>query len=200
MGNEFEKITTYAEDSLDNQVEFFKDKVNFTKLIEVIAGVIQKREDGQSDLYDLIFLDSAFGIHLDNQGEYLNVARNSDNDDVYRSRIKTAIHELNNGGQIEPLIAAFKSLVSANRIIIDEYFPETVILTALMDDTTITNPATINAAMQRVRAAGIEMDIGVALDGGSFKFASVTGQTGTGRGFSSTALGGDGGKFAKIIE
>jgi hypothetical protein len=200
MGNDFVKITDYEATALESQVEFFKDKANLNKLLEIAARVIQDREDGLAGIHDLNFLDLAFGIHLDRHGEYLNVLRGLDNDDVYRNRIKTAIHELNNGGQIEPLIAAFKTLVAANRIIIDEYFPETVILTALVDDTTIANPETINAAMQRVRAAGIEMDIGVAKDGASFKFASVTNQTGTGRGFSSTALGGDGGKFAKIIE
>ena len=200
MPKEFQQITDYEESALSLQVEFFKNKANMEKLIKVLTKVVQNREDGLAGLYDLIFLDMAFGIHLDNQGEYLNVPRNSDNDDVYRNRIKTAIHELNNGGQIEPLIAAFKVLVNANKVILDEYYPETVILTALVDDTTITNPATINAAMQRVRAAGIDLDVGVSLDEYGFEWASVPNDFSSTQGLSSTSGGMDGGELGVLIE
>jgi hypothetical protein len=198
MGN-YTQITDHVERAKARQVEFFKNKDNLNKLIQVIAEEVQAMENTINDFHEQRSLSTASGIQLDNLGEYLNVERGTDSDDSYRARLQTEIQALNKGGQVEALITAYRSLISANKVVVDQYFPATVIVSAEVDDMNISNPSVVNAAMQRVRAAGVELVIGVALSGTSFRFASAPGQYGTGRGFSSTALGGDGGKFAKIL-
>jgi len=190
----------YSSDAKDKQVEFFKGKVNAEKLLDVFSAQVQGLESLIKDFHSLRFLETATGVQLDGLGQYLLIDRGTNTDEQYRSRLKSAVFEKFNAGQVEPLLQAYKTLTQSDQVLVDQYYPATVILTALLDDTTLSDTDLINAAMQRVKAAGVELAVGVAKKGASFKFSTTTGQTGTGRGFSSTALGGDGGEFAKLVK
>jgi hypothetical protein len=195
---EFAKIEDHEAQALERQVEFFKDKVNFEKLITVLSSEIQAFEDTVSDFNELRSVSTATGIQLDHVGEYLNVLRNSRTDENYRLAILTESATLSNGGQAPFLISTFKTLLDANKVISDSYFPATVIMIAELDDLNIENQDAINAAMQRIKGAGIELEVGFTKSGEGFRFSSLTGQTGD-RGFASGVATGDGGRFASLL-
>lgn len=173
-------------------------KPNTEDYIDVMASKIQEYEDTIFEMLSVLTLEGAYGIFLDRFGEHLLVERGNDGDALYKSRIQTAIYEKTKAGQIDVLIAAYKNLIGNVPIFLDEYYPHTVIMTATTD-LPIPNESVINNALQRVKAAGIELAVGVTPTRG-FKLSALKNQMNTGNGFASSPVGSGQGKFARLLE
>lgn len=183
MTNFFEEMTDHEQASLDRNVEIFRNATNFQKILSLFAEFVQQIESVLIDFRDNRDLQHASGLNLNAMGQLLDVARNNLGDEPYRRVLQAAYTKIIASGQIEPLISAFKLMVTANKIITRPCFPASLIMTAQVDETNVTDAEHINNNMQSIRAGGVRLDVGVAKSNRSFRYASVDGRTGTGRGF-----------------
>jgi len=192
-----DKITNHTEKALSRLPEKNK-KPKTEAYILALVGRIQEYEDLAHELKGQLLIDTATGIFLDRWGQHFNVIRGSDGDEVLRTRIKTAVFETTKAGQINVMIAAFKSLIGDFPIELEEYYPNTVVMTATTD-LPVQGGSVINDALKRVKAAGIGLAVGATPTRG-FKFSSQKNQINTGNGFASSATGSGQGLFAKVIK
>jgi hypothetical protein len=170
----FETITDHATAAKARQVEFFKDKPNFDALIGVFAERYQGLEDVLRDFRDKLHIDGAEGVQIDKLGLIFQELRGNLGDVPYRAAVKTSFARKARAGEIETLIEAYGAYTRATKITLTEYFPCTVILNAEVDDPVALEDAHINAGMNRIRAAGIEIDTTVSVNVRPFSFISLS--------------------------
>ena len=196
----FTEIETHAADAKARQVELFKDRPNFDKLINLFAARSQNLESVIIDFRDNRNLDNAVGIQLDNLGKLFQQSRSPSNlsDIKYRIQLKIAYLELARSGQIETLIGAYKIYTPAELVQLTEYYPATVIINAHVDDTNIENPVIITDSMDRVKSAGIELKCLASQINDAFIIGATSGETGNG--FGDVANSNTGGELGRVIQ
>lgn len=153
------KKDTHIQEAQDFVPGHLKTAVNFNKLIAIFVQLHQDLEDELDDLLNNVtdLTINAVGVQLDTIGIILNVDRNGEADAEYRIRLQGEAAKLAKSGEPETVIDAYKLVTVANRILLVEFSPATVELTAFVndDDFTLTQDQAIIDTMQEVIAAGV---------------------------------------------
>lgn len=202
------KITDHAERAKARLPEQFNDATNLLALLDLIGSRYQSIEDVTDELRLNRFISTATGMQLDNAGTILNTAREvGEADGIYRSRIFAATSQLEKSGEVESLIELYNFLLTPVLVRYQEIYPAGVQLTAHTD--TDPNDPVIDeynrAAMEIVKAGGIEMLLYVAPEIDDFYLSDVSevdgsnnGPTDILHGLGDEALT-DGGKLARAF-
>ena len=157
-----EKITDHNVKAKDRLPRFLAGAVNFNALIDVASARTQDLETELFNLLDQRNLTDAIGLQLDGLGQILNLEREVGQSDTnYRQALIGETGQLALSGQIESLINVFNALTLAVSSDVVEFFPASVLLTAFYDGDTV-DPIidqSIIDAMDKVRAAGVNLDL-----------------------------------------
>jgi hypothetical protein len=174
---------------------------NFLKLTEIYSSELQEIEDCTQQVLLETKINAASGIQLDRLAQILDEDREGRGDELYRTGIRNAVFEKAKHGGIEDLISVSRiQIPQALSVVVDEYYPNTVLIFVEVEDqSTVTNGDLVVEAIKQAKQAGIEIDIGISTIGKSFRFSSLTGQTNTGRGFSSSPTGSGQGIFSQVL-
>jgi hypothetical protein len=162
-------------------------KPNFEKSIAVYSAELQLFEDATQQVLLLTGIYDGAGIQLDHIGEFLDVPRQGQGDEVYRTALKTAIFQKTKHGGIEDLISVVKvNIPEALSVEVDEYYPATaLIFVEVVDPSTITNGPLIAESIRQAKQAGVEIDTIAIESEAYFLFSTTTLTTPASRGFSS---------------
>jgi len=202
------KITDHAERAKARLPKQFNNATNLLALVDLIGTRYQSIEDVVDDLRLNRFISTATGMQLDNAGTILDTAREiGEADSAYRSRIFAATSQLEKSGEIESLIELYDFLLAPFLIRYQEIYPAGVQLTAHMD--VDPNDSVIDeynrAAMEVVKAGGIELLLYVAPESDDFYLSDVSEVDGSNNGPTDTLHGlgdvtlTDGGKLARAF-
>lgn len=152
--------------ALDELPSQFKDKINWSKFIDVLIKPAQELEDVFQDLLLLRALDTAFGQQLDGIGDIVGLARNGMNDDEYRFALRFRIFINASSGEPETLIKALKYFTQANYVKYDPLYPAAF---QMFTDGTII-PDDLIPTIQDIAMAGVTY-IPVVASYGEIRFA-----------------------------
>lgn len=148
-------------------------------------------------LYTQTSLQNAIGITLDRWGVLLRFQRGGLGDDAYRDLLFLIIIEYTSKGQIETLIQIYKKLTGATQVILTEFFPAKIQLTAI-GAIPIVPIASIDDVIQATKAGGVGFK-NVLASSNPFVFAGDP----SGQGFGGVTAGyvnqGVGGEFAGAL-
>ena len=196
----FDYIDNYKESALNRQIEFFKSLLNWEKLLTIYADDSQEIENVLNEFHEKLNVQFGEGETLDVFGRIFNLARGNLNDDEYRVIILSAYGKIRKSGEIETIIAVYKSLMLATKVTLTEYFPATFIVNAEVNNATDDFPSSIRDALNNVKAAGVESDLTVSRNTGAFSFINIGDLADPSLGFSSILDPESGGVFARVIE
>lgn len=201
MAEMYEKITTHSEDAKKRQVWQFENKQNFDDLIDIHASRIQILEDILWELLTLRAISTGSGIQLDLLAEILDLERNGKTDADFKAELFSSLSLKRKAGQVNVLIDTLKLLANNDNVVLIQAFPGHVIMHILVDDfTDIDDQDIIAKSMDKIKAGGINLDVGLQLNSGSFFFSDSLIGGGAGEGFATLLDGSDGGIFARMLE
>lgn len=149
------KNTSHIQDAKERLKFQFKDKDNINKLLEIHVDKVQELENVFWDLLKKRFLDDAEGEQLDKLGTILGSDRNGLEDQDYRFRLKFKVGQNTSEGTTENIIDLFKILTQSAQVLVDEYFPASVVVSngqPIPDD--VKN--LVETLLQKVVGAGIK--------------------------------------------
>lgn len=200
MAEMYDQILTHSDDAKNRQVWQYKGKENLDKIIEIHAERIQLLENVLYEVLTKRAISTGSGEQLDRLGEFLDVPRDGVSDGVYRINLSSAASKLRKAGQVEILLDTLRAVTEIDDVSLLQVFPASLLMHVFVDDfTDIENQETVNTQMQKVKAAGINLDIGLQLNSSVFRFSdSLLGGT-AGEGFATTTTSEDGGTFARIF-
>ncbi len=157
--------------------EFLKNSENVKKIINAIMPEIQELHDAQKDVFSTVNILESTGSQLDDIfGNILDLDREpGQSDDEYRALLLAAAPKLSQGGEIIVVKNMFKSLTSASKITLIEYQPAMFMMTAEVDDLSSVNIAFLHEQLQQIRAAGVRMELALALSGQAFTLKEIGG-------------------------
>ncbi len=202
------KITDHAQRAKDRLPDQFNGAVNLLALLDALGSRYQGIEDVLYDLYANRTITNSTGKQLDNAATILNVVREvGESDNTFRSRIFAATSQLEKSGEPESVIELYKFLLNPVLVRYQEFYPAGFQLTAHLDadPNDATTDANNRAAMDVVKAGGVDMLLYVARENDSFYFSDVSevdgsnnGPTDISSGFGDETLT-DGGKLARAF-
>jgi len=195
----FQEIDDYTSRALERQIEFFKGLLNWEKLLTIYANESQEVETVLIQFRDKLNAQFGVGTTLDVFGKIFKKARGNLTDDQYRNIILSAYAEFNRSGQIEVLISVYKSLVLANKIILREYVPATVIMEAQVDDVSTVITDFVRTQLNLVKAFGIDLDLTLSYTTGGFTIGSIIDNINPSLGLSSLLNPTMGGKLGSLV-
>ena len=179
------QIIDHTEKAKARLPRFLDGATNFNALIDILGSRTQDLETELFNLLDQRYLSVAAGAQLDGIGQILNLDREiglSDSD--YRLELISETGKLALSGQIEPLILLFNTLTLATDSELVEFYPASVLLTAFYDadsqDPSL--DANIVEAMNKVKAAGIHLDLRFVEEVEYLEFSDVSEIDGSGNG------------------
>ena len=195
----FATITDHTTQAKARQVEFFKSKTNFDKLIALFVDRLQLLEAVIVDFRDKRHIDGAEGVQIDGLGLVFQELRNGLGDEPYRAAVRSSYTKKAKSGEPETLIQAYAAYTDATRVKYTRLRPCTVILQAEVTDPTALETTHINGAMQKIRAGGIDLDCTISKDSGAFSFISASDLPDPLLGWSSIAAPTSGGTLGEKI-
>lgn len=198
-----EKIENHVEQAKARQTQFFKNKENIDKILELQANRMQLLENILFRFLSELSLDSAVGAQLDGIGTYYGDQglRNGRADEDYRAVLKVLPQKIRQAGQHEVLINAFLTLVpNTTKIIHAYYYPRACSFIAKVDSyDLVTNKNDVDDQMQAIRAQGVNLDVGLTLNSGAFQLSGdPSGSVPTGTGLSNSTSG-NGGTLSLLL-
>ncbi len=137
----------------DVDVEQFKGKINFGKLINVLVAPLQECETVAWQLYGLRAISTATAAQLDAIGDIFAVPRAGQDDDEYRQAIRLKIYEIGVSGTPDELMTVLKAVTGSTEV---DYFPVYPGGVGLSADAE-TLPPGILEFMTRLAAAGVQL-------------------------------------------
>lgn len=123
----------YESESISRLTQYFKDKENVPKLIEILGEKIQELSNDIWSVFLNRRLANAIGAQLDVLGEIVGEPRGGRQDGVYRLAIKVKIAINNSDGTPETVINVFKLLTGATQVFYQPSYPASVILMGNVD-------------------------------------------------------------------
>ena len=198
---------THIDEMRDRIPSHMRAGTNFDKLLQIFAERYQGIEQTLQDMLTMRAIDTATGAKLDGIGQIVDLAREAGQTDTsYRFAIKSRFILLTKSGSVEEVIETYKKLIQATDVDYTELYPATFQVVAL-PGVDVADPdvaAFINATMQGIKPAGVNMILGTAV---GFNFSDAYEADGSGNGpsdidegFGSSTYGDDGGGgFARAI-
>jgi len=187
-----EQINDHAEKAKERLPRFLDGATNFNALIDIFSSRTQDLENELFNLLDQRNLSDAVGVQLDGLGQILNLDREvGQSDEDYRQAIIGETGQLALSGQIESLINVFNALTSAVSSDVVEFFPASVLLTAFYDGDLVDPDIdqSIIDAMDKVRAAGVNLDLRHTEETNFFELSDISEIDGSGNGPTSSSHG-----------
>jgi Protein of unknown function (DUF2612) len=136
------------------QVDYFKDKANWGKLLQSYAVEFQAIEDMWSALQTQRDIDNGSGEQLDVIGRIVGQPRAGFADPAYRLRLKARILLNKCSGTIEEIYAIFVLLTAgANTFWLEQVFPASLVLHIL--EPTTPDITDLAAILQQAKDAGV---------------------------------------------
>lgn len=189
----FEEKIDYEEKAKSRQVTRFKSKPAIDARLEVVSEIAQEVEDVLFRLLHERALSTAVGVNLDYLGQNFGAQglRGGRQDEPYRTALQVLPAQLREAGQHEVLISALKNLTGASAIHHAYHYPRALTLLAVVSSfEDVTNQEDVEQQMQNIRVQGINLDIALKLEAGSFQLSSQTdGSVPAGTGFSLSTAG-----------
>jgi len=180
-----EQINDHAGKAKERLPRFLDGATNFNALIDIFSSRTQDLETELFNLLDQRNLSDAVGVQLDGLGQILNLEREVGQSDAdYRQALIGETGQLALSGQIESLINVFNALTSAVTSDVVEFFPASVLLTAFFDGD-LEDPnvdQSIIDAMDKVRAAGVNLDLRYAEETEYLELSDISEIDGSGNG------------------
>lgn len=199
----YEKKTDYIEQSKELSVWQYKDKTNWDASREIWAQRIQILEDALHEMLTKRALSTSEGVQLDLWGSNYGLTRNTgETDSEFRTRIIVELNALKSIGQVSSLNFNLARLVFPRAIALRQIFPLHVLMWIFVDDFSEISEAdlqTIDNVMQKIKAAGVRLDIGLQLNTPSFTVTDNPVNGASGEGVATLIDGSDGGAFVKSI-
>ncbi len=156
------KNTAHVTEAKARVPGFLKDAIapNFNKIIKILADRYQGLENELDDLLNNVtdVAINAIGAQLNIIGVIVDRKRIiGESDDLYRIRLLAQAARLAKSGEPEAVIDAYKLITLANRVLLVEFDPISIELTAFVDDDdfTIEEDQAIIDSMNEVIAAAI---------------------------------------------
>lgn len=182
-------IENHVEQAQSRLLAQYQDKPVFVALIKACFGSpAQRMADLVFSLLELLDIDNAEGVILDNIGRIVGQSRLGKNDADYRLLIKARIGKNTSKGIWLHIVSTWKNLTGATSVALVELFPAGILI---ISDATVPGGDIdfVAGFIQDVVAAGVELDgFGVFPEAGTFGFSPTSG------GFSTDGITG-GGKF-----
>ncbi len=182
--------------------DFLQRGENIKTLVNAFQAEIQELYNATQEISVKSMLSVAIGNILDRYGERVDLERTpGQSDDSYRVAIQAQIKSTAAHGSIQQLIELLNTLIGSDNAILTELFPAAVLLLAVVDplDFDMFDEVSIYNQMQKARAAGVRLDVGVQSSETPFTFTSLSDPVLPNQGFSSVAAPSVGGKFAKLF-
>ena len=196
------KIDNHVEAAQGREVWQFRNKTTRDALMEIWVERQQAREDVIWQLLTERSLETAIGAQLDLLGANFNSYRNGLSDDDFRAQIILDINLLYSSGQVNVLVNSLTAL-SGYYSTLNQVFPLALLMHIYVDDfgdITSTEAQRINDAMQKLKAAGVRLDIGIQLTQSNVFIVSSNPLGGeAGQGVATAIDGLDGGAFVKSL-
>lgn len=184
-----EHIFDHIERALDNLVTPLFDKPVITAIVKAVASEVQELEDAAWSCIAERLLDTASGVQLDQWGEVLGEPRLGLNDIEYRAFLAARILSNLSEGEPDRLARILSILVGGAAARYVPHYPAGMMFEYVTDEpTSEKRRARINAQMEAVAPAGVEVDYITEASSGYFGFAD-----------NPDALGFGDGLFAEII-
>lgn len=171
------RITDHATRAKDRLPDQFNGATNLLALLDALGSRYQGIEDVLYDLYANRTITNSTGKQLDNAATILNVVREvGELDNAFRARIFAATSQLEKSGEPESVIELYKFLLNPLLVRFQEIYPAGFQLTAHIDTdpndpTTDTNN---RAAMDVIKAGGVEMLLYVARENDDLYFSDAS--------------------------
>lgn len=201
MSNEITTISNHISVSLNNLLQQYKGRTNWTLLITALVGRVQDLENACETLKHRLDIDSMTGVQLDGIGKIVGQPRYGYADDYYRLLLKMRVAINRSQGLTEQLINVVKYLTNSPTVQIREVYPAGF---QVHIDIALTDPLTISFLKQAIQVAkqgGVDFCFVSFVDPTNpFTFGlSTDGDLiGTGEGFSSIADPTSGGKLGYL--
>jgi hypothetical protein len=195
------KIDNHIDQAQDRQVVRWKGLTNEDKIIKIRVARLQVLEDLLFEMLDGRAISNASGAQLDGIGEFYGDqgARANRTDDEYRAFLLTLPAKLRQAGQVNVLLDSLANLTGSPVTLIQS-FPRVVLMHIYVDAPISADSQTsILAAMESIKAYGVNLEIGQQLNYSAFIFSNNVSGGNSGEGFSSTATGEDGGIFVSLL-
>jgi len=204
-------INDHVDQAKKRAVWQYKGKANWDALTEVHAERMQVFEGILEQLLKERSLTNSVGVQLDRYGADYNIFREGQSDDDFRAIINSGINLLRSSGQVNSLLVNLQRLVGERllagkrRVALHQVFPLTVLMWVFVDDFGEISTDKLNKGnliMQSVKAAGVRLEIGLQLNGSTFKGFIVAPSSSGGadeEGVATLPDGSDGGAFVKSI-
>lgn len=161
------KITDHSTKAIERLPGYQQDATNWGKLLRALNVEIQALEDALDSLLNQRHLAVAIGAQLDGLGTIMDLAREGRTDADYRAALQNRATELANSGEADVILTSYKFLTAAPVVTLIELQPATCEVTAFFDiveSLTAQQDATIIAAMQKIKAAGVQLILLVVQD------------------------------------
>lgn len=170
-------IENHVEIAQSNLLSQFRKSEKLKGTQGAFVEQLQQIEDTAQQLYLLRWISSAFGQTLDKLGAQVDVAREGDGDEAYRTKILGEISKRLSSGSNDDIILTAKNLTGADKVIFIEEYPATFYLDcrgvnyALLGDI-----ERLKAAIDKSRLAGVKFALMVTSGEDAFSFSEdVTG-------------------------
>lgn len=176
-----DKITTHVTDAEGNLIQQYKEATKLKTLLGALNVQVQDLEDALHSLIEGRWIENASGQVLDDFGEIIGQERMGFDDDFYKILLYVKMGENVSQGETERVIDVYKIITRATLVQLSEVFPAGI---ELMSNGTI-NPITaefIWDKIQRVRAAGVRIDLIGHFDAKPFGFSKAPGAAGFNQG------------------
>lgn len=194
----YEHLDDHVEAGLDLLIDHFKEKPILEAYIRSFLRRIQELEDATRDVYEGRLLDVAVGAQLDVLGRIVGQARSSEDDELFRARIRTRIRANRSHGNPEDMIeVAALASGSANLTYLEPY-PATIYVDTL-EGLSSDEAAIVHHFLRLAKPAGVALAYHYSSDDEDDSFAfsdSDNAETDTDRGFGGDdPTTGDGGRW-----
>jgi len=185
------EITDHADRAKTLLLSQYKDKTNFTKIIDIFGGKIQELETVYFELMLDRALSTAVGVQLDGLGDILGEERLARSDSDYRAALSIRIKINISSGEPETLIDVFAALTDATTVQYSEFYPAGAQLTS--DGSTL--PTNLADGMYSIAPATVSLIL-IIMSGTPFTFEGDP----DGAGFADVGFSTGAGEFSEAIE
>lgn len=191
------QITTHVQDAKNRLFEQFKGVASIEGVIDAFISEVQVLEDTFNDLCNDRAIESAIGLQLDLLGDIVGQARNGDDDETYRLRIKIRIIQNLSEGEPERVIQVYKFLLNASTVFYGELHPASVFLIGA-GSIPLGQEALVKENIERILPATVTLAYFGRVDSERpFKYAGIQP---IGRGYGSIYDPTVGGKYATLYQ
>lgn len=166
----YEHMDDHVEAGLALLIDHYKEKPVLEAYIRSFLSRIQELEDAIRDVIVGRLLDTATGAQLDILGAIVGQSRTSEDDDLFRARIRTRILANRSRGNPIDIIAVARSALGSDDLTYTELYPATVLVETI-EAVSSASAAVIAEFLRAAKSAGTRITYHYSSDDGEDTFA-----------------------------